>query len=103
MDSIEQHTQLDQSLDHQAKPLSPVMHFLGIDVSKAKFDVALIIKTPQSFETNIEVLKTTKGKRLSKYKDNNDDRHKAKVFPNTPQGFTALRAWLQTKIGRAHV
>ena len=100
MDSTQQLTQLDQ----QAKPLSPVMHFLGIDVSKDKFDVALIIKAPQSFETNIETLKPTKGKRPSKYKDNNDDRHKAKVFPNTPQGFTALRAWLQTNgVDSVHV
>lgn len=45
----------------------PDLSFLGIDVSKAKFDVALIVN--QKFRT--------------------------KVFDNTPKGYAALDAWLQ--------
>jgi transposase len=55
-----------------------VIHYLGIDIAKAKFDVALTIKAAAG---------DVKGK----------DRHKAKVFPNTAEGFSQLFDWLQAQ------
>jgi transposase len=54
------------------------IHFLGIDIAKAKFDVALTIKAADG---------DVKGK----------DRHKAKVFTNNAAGFSQLFDWLQTQ------
>ena len=58
-----------------------VIHYLGIDIAKAKFDVALTIK-PSSSES-------IKGK--------DKDRHKAKVFANSTEGFKQLFDWLQVQ------
>lgn len=55
-----------------------VIHYLGIDIAKDKFDVALTIKA---------ALNDVKGK----------DRHKAKVFTNNPEGFVQLFDWLQAQ------
>jgi transposase len=52
------------------------LHVLGIDISKSKFDLALL-------------------------RDNGKFKHK--VFPNTPAGFAQLSTWLEKqKVQRAH-
>ena len=48
------------------------LDILGIDISKAKFDVALL-------------------------KNNNKDKIKSKVFANTPEGFEQLQQWLDSQ------
>jgi transposase len=48
------------------------LDILGIDISKAKFDVALL-------------------------KDNGKDKIKSKVFANTPEGFEQLQEWLNSQ------
>jgi transposase len=57
---------------------SKVIHYLGIDIAKAKFDVALTIKA---------AVGDVKGK----------DRHKAKVFTNNAEGFNQLFDWLRAQ------
>ena len=62
-----------------AAPATPtIIHYLGIDIAKLKFDVALTIKS---------AIDDVKGK----------DRHKAKGFPNNPEGFAQLFDWLQAQ------
>jgi transposase len=51
---------------------SEELDILGIDISKAKFDVALL-------------------------KNNSKDKIKSKVFANTPEGFVQLQEWLESQ------